>query len=143
MTEKTPRKHEHLRKWQPGESGNPKGRPPGSGLAGSLRRAIAAQAADVIAALIAKAKEGDVQAARALLDRLVPPLRAQSAPVAIPGFDTATGLAERAQAALRAAGRGEVPPDVAAGLVAAVGALAKIIETEELERRIRALEART
>ena len=130
-------------RWRPGESGNPKGRPPGSGLAGSLRRAIAAQAADVIAALIAKAKEGDVQAARALLDRLVPPLRAQSAPVAIPGFDTATGLAERAQAALRAAGRGEVPPDVAAGLVAAVGALAKIIETEQLERRIRALEART
>ena len=130
-------------RWRPGTSGNPRGRPPGSGLAGSLRRAIAAQAADVIAALITKAKEGDVQAARALLDRLVPPLRAQSAPVAIPGFDTATGLAERAQAALRAAGRGEVPPDVAAGLVAAVGALAKIIETEQLEQRIRALEERT
>lgn len=126
-------------KFKPGQSGNPKGRPKGSGLAGTLRRAIAEDAAEIIKTLIEQAKSGDVQAARVLLDRIVPALKAEAAAVEVPGL-AAGGLRERAQAVLDAAASGELAPDTAAGLVAAVGTLARVAEIDELEARISALE---
>jgi len=143
MTEKTPRKHEHLRKWQPGESGNPKGRPKGSGLAGELRRAIGARAVELVEAMLARALEGDTAAASVLLARVLPALKPEAGALRIPGFAAARTLGERADAALRAAGNGEVPTDAAAAIVAALAGHARIVEAEELERRIRALEERT
>jgi len=100
------------------------------------------EAGDILAALIERAKEGDVQAARALLDRILPSLKPESAPVHVPGLADAGSLAERAESVLQAVGAGDVPPDVAAALVAAVGALARIHELDEIERRIAALEER-
>lgn len=129
-------------RFRKGQSGNPKGRPPGSGLAGELRRAIATDAPDILAALIEQAKAGDVQAARVLLDRILPSLKPESAPVHVPGLADAGSLAERAESVLQAVGAGDVPPDVAAALVAAVGALARIHELDEIERRIATLEER-
>jgi len=128
--------------WPKGTSGNPKGRPKGSGLAGELRKAIASRADDIVAALVGKALEGDVSAARALLDRVLPSLKAEAAPVHVPGLAGAGSLAERAESVLQAVGAGDVPPDVAAALVAAVGALARIHELDEIERRIATLEER-
>lgn len=128
-----------MSRFKPGQSGNPAGRPKGSGVAGKLRKAIEAEAPQIIEALIAQARGGDVTAARILLDRVLPSLKAETAPVTIPGMD-AGSLSERAQAALDAAERGEVAPDTAAALVGAVGGLARIIETSELEQRITALE---
>ncbi len=133
------RKKQAGTKWKPGTSGNPAGRPKGSGLAGELRKAIAANAGEIIAALIVKAREGDVQAGRLLLDRIVPALKSETLPVRLPGV-TAGTLTERAYAALTAAGNGELSPDAANALLAAVGGLARIVETDELERRIAALE---
>lgn len=128
-----------MTRFKPGQSGNPKGRPKGSGMAGKLRKAIEAEAGEIIEALIAQAKGGDVTAARILLDRVLPSLKAEAALVTIPGME-AGSLSERAQAALEAAAKGEVAPDTAAALVGAVGNLARIIETSELEQRITALE---
>lgn len=126
-------------KFKPGQSGNPNGRPKGSGLAGTLRKAIANDAADIVQTLIEQAKGGDVQAARVLLDRIVPALKAEAQAVEVPGL-AAGGLRERAQAVLDAAATGELAPDTAAGLVAAVGALARVVEINELDVRIAALE---
>jgi hypothetical protein len=125
--------------WKPGESGNPKGRPPGSGPAAKLREAIADDLPEIIAALVAKAKDGDPAAARVLLAKCLPDLRAESAPAIVPGFD-AGSLSERAQAALEAAGRGDLSPDLAAALVTSIASLARIREFDELEARLRALE---
>lgn len=126
-------------KFKPGKSGNPNGRPKGSGLAGTLRKAIADDAAEIIRTLIEQAKTGDVQAARVLLDRIVPSLKAQAQAVEVPGL-AAGGLRERAQAVLDAAATGELAPDTATGLIAAVGALARVMEVDELEARITVLE---
>jgi hypothetical protein len=128
-----------MTKFRKGESGNPAGRPKGSGLSGRLRQAIEKDSEAILAALIDQAKTGDVQAARILLDRVCPSLKAQAQPVEVEGL-AAGGLVERATAALDAAANGNIAPDVAAGLVAAVGTLARVAEIEDLEKRLQALE---
>ena len=66
MTAKTAR----VGRWKPGQSGNPKGRPPGQGEAGTaakLRRAIAEHVPAIVERLVDQAMGGDVGACRLLL----------------------------------------------------------------------------
>ena len=63
--------------WQKGKSGNPKGRPRKSQKTmAQLRGQISEHLPDVIEVLAGAAKEGDVQAARILVERCVPSMRA-------------------------------------------------------------------
>ncbi|HQQ69322.1 MAG TPA: DUF5681 domain-containing protein [Alicycliphilus sp.] len=50
--------------WKPGQSGNPKGRPPGTGDVAKLRAAIAGNVPAILESLTTAALAGDVQAAR-------------------------------------------------------------------------------
>ena len=61
--------------WQPGQSGNPKGKAPGSGELQKLRASIAADVPEILAGLATAAKGGDIQAARLLLERVLPPVK--------------------------------------------------------------------
>ena len=63
--------------WKQGESGNPRGRPRKSQRSmAQLRSQISEHLPDVIEVLANAAKEGDVQAARILVERCVPSMRA-------------------------------------------------------------------
>jgi hypothetical protein len=63
--------------WKQGQSGNPKGRPRKSQKTmAQLRSQISEHLPDVIEVLAGAAKEGDVQAARILVERCVPSMRA-------------------------------------------------------------------
>ena len=63
--------------WKQGQSGNPKGRPRKSQKTmAQLRSQISEHLPDVIEVLANAAKEGDVQAARILVERCVPSMRA-------------------------------------------------------------------
>ena len=63
--------------WKQGQSGNPKGRPRKSQKSmAQLRRQISEHLPDVIEVLANAAKDGDVQAARILVERCVPSMRA-------------------------------------------------------------------
>jgi len=121
-----------------GLSGNPAGRPRTS-LGHRVRERVAAHLDELVDLLLDKAREGDVQAARTLLERCAPSLRPEEAAVQVavpPGADlTATG-----RALIDAAVAGEVAPGQAAALVGAVGAVARVVETDELIRRIEQLE---
>lgn len=142
MTDKSARKQRGSgRPWPKGKSGNPRGRPKGSGQQSQLRAAILEDAPEIIAALALQAKKGDSISARILLDRVLPALRAEVAPVVIEGMGSGS-LTERAERALEAAGGGEVSTEAAGALVGALAALARIREADELERRIAALEAK-
>ena len=126
--------------WKPGQSGNPKGRPAGTGEVGKLRAAIAKRVPDLLDAMMAKALDGDVGAARLLLERAIAPLKAieQAQALALPdGTRTAQG-----RAVLRSVADGELAPSQGAALLGAIGTLARVTELDELESRIAALEAR-
>lgn len=126
--------------WKKGQSGNPAGRPPGVSKAQALREAIAQDVPAIVETLKAAALAGDVQAARLLLERALPACKPVELPqpLALPEGGT---LADKGAAILHAAGVGELAPGQAAALLAALGTLAKIVETTELEQRIAALEA--
>ena len=62
-------------RWKRGQSGNPGGRPKGVGSVAELRASIGEALPDVIAAIVKKAKDGDIAAARLLIERVIPPLR--------------------------------------------------------------------
>ena len=63
--------------WKQGQSGNPKGRPRKSQKTmAQLRTQITEHLPDVIEVLADAAKEGDVQAARILVERCIPSMRA-------------------------------------------------------------------
>lgn len=135
MTKKRP-----PNQWQPGQTGNPKGRPPGQSAITKMRASLAGDVPDILAGLVLAAKGGDVQAARLILERILPPVKAieQAVELQLPADGTLTA---KASAVLSAAAAGDLAPGQAAQLIAALGTLAKIHEVDELAARITALEA--
>ena len=127
-------------RWRAGESGNPAGRKPGTGEVAAIRAAIAERVPELLAAMMTKALEGDIGAARLLLERAIAPLKAIEQAVALRWPDDGT-LTAKATAVLSAAAAGDLAPGQAAQLIAALGTLAKISEVDELAARITALEA--
>ena len=128
-----------MSKWQPGQSGNPQGRPPGTGEVARLRAGIAERVPQILDRLTEAALAGDVQAARLLLERVLPPVKAVELPIELPlseGRPT-----EQARQLLAAAAGGALAPDQAVSLMGALAALARITETDELRERIERLEA--
>ena len=83
-----------------------------------------------------------MQAAKIILDRLVPSLRPVEMP-AVLTLPAGATLAGQAQAVIDAAAAGELVPSQAAQIVMALGGVAKIIEATELLKRIEALESLT
>lgn len=128
-------------RWKPGQSGNPAGKPKGAGEVAKLRAAIADKVPAILESLIARALEGDTQAARLLLERTIAPLKAVEPPqpLALPDGT----LTEQGRAVLASVADGELAPGQGAALVAAIGALARVVEIDELQARIEALEQRS
>lgn len=126
-------------KWKPGQTGNPKGRPPGQSEITRLRASLAGDVPDILAGLVTAAKGGDVQAARLILERILPPVKAieQAVKLQLPEGGTLTA---KATAVLTATAAGDLAPGQAAQLIAALGTLAKIHEIDELAARITNLE---
>lgn len=124
--------------WKPGQSGNPKGRPPGTGEVAKLREAIKNHVPAIIERLTQQALDGDVQAARLLLERTVAPLKAvePSQPLTLPDGT----LTEQGRAVLASVAAGVLAPGQGAQLVAAIGQLARVVEIDELAARVAALE---
>ena len=128
-------------KFAPGNKASP-GRPPGRGAVAEMREALAADLGGIINTVKARALAGDMQAARIILDRLVPSLRPVEMP-AVLTLPAGATLAGQAQAVIDAAAAGELAPSQAAQIVTALGGVAKIIEATELLKRIEALESLT
>lgn len=125
-------------RWKPGESGNPKGRTPGTGEVAAIRAAIADRVPDLLAAMMTRALDGDVGAARLLLERAIAPLKAAEQPQALTLPDGT--LTEQGRAVLASVAAGELAPGQGAALLGAIGTLARVTELDELTARITKLE---
>jgi hypothetical protein len=125
--------------WKPGQSGNPKGKTPGSGELQRLRASIAEHVPSILEQLVTAAQGGDVQAARLILERVLPPVKAieQAIELDLPtdGTLTTTG-----RAVLSAVASGDLAPSQGAALLGAIGSLARVIEIDELDARLTKLE---
>lgn len=130
--------------WKKGESGNPNGKPAGArNKATIMVQAIMERGAKEIAeAVVGLAKEGDLSAARLVLERLVPPAKERPILLALPDTGSADGIAEAQNAILQAVAAGDLLPAEGATLAGIVEARRKAVETEELEHRIAALEGK-
>jgi hypothetical protein len=128
--------------WKPGQSGNPAGKPPGTrNKATQMVLALMESGAEEITrAIIDAARKGDIAAARLVIERLAPPARERPISLDLPDTSTVAGVSQAQQAVLEAVGAGELLPTEGSTLATILESRRKAIETEELERRIAALE---
>ena len=129
-------------RWKKGQSGNPNGR-----AAGSRNRATLAletlldgQATALTQKAIDLALTGDMAALRLCLDRILPPRKDSPVAFDLPEMKTLNDAVPAMGALVKAVGRGDLTPTEAGELTKMVQAFAKIIETAELEERVRKLE---
>lgn len=128
-------------RFKQGQSGNPAGKP--KGVRHKATQAVLALLEGETEALTRKAVElalaGDTAALKLCLDRLAAPLKPSALPVQL-NMPPPHNLTDTARAFIFAAGNGEIPPDIAAQMVAAVATVAKVEEMEEIKHRLEALE---
>lgn len=124
--------------WKPGQTGNPKGRPPGVSAVTKMRESLSADVPAILAGLVTSAKAGDVQAARLILERVLPPLKAveQTQAMSLPNGT----LTEQGRAVLASVAAGELAPGQGSQLITAIGSLARVIEIDDLNTRLTKLE---
>lgn len=121
----------------PGHCGNPAGRPRGSRSTPRLR--LDEEVESITEVLVGKALDGDVAAAKLVMERVIPRLRSTSAPITV-DFPHEAGPLPMAESILRAALAGEISPDTAAQLVGIATQLSRMAELEEFKARLEALE---
>src|SRR5271170_6547305 len=128
--------------FQPGQSGNPAGKPKGArNHATRLAEALFdGQAQALVQKAIDMALAGDPTALRLSLDRLCPPRRERPISLEMPSIKSAADLITAAAALTDAAAAGDITPGEAASLSTLVGNVAKAIETVEIVARLTKLE---
>ena len=124
-------------KFQPGQSGNPSGRPKDKTSATLIRKAIAKEMPAIVQTVITAAKNGDLQACKVLLDRICPPLKALAQPINV---ESGQSLTDSGANVIAATLSGEVPPDIGSQLITALTNQGKLIELQEINDRLARLE---
>ncbi len=129
--------------FKPGNAGGP-GRPRGVRNKASivLEKMMADDGADVVRAVIERAKDGEVQAARIVLDRILPIRKGRAVEIDLPVLETAGDVVAGIGAVARAMATGEITPEEAQVMASVIEVQRKAIETTEIEARLDALEER-
>ena len=131
------------RPFEPGQSGNPNGRPKGArNHATVLAEALLDGEADAITRkLIDKAKDGDSGALRLCLERLLPPRRGRAVVFELPPkIETAADAIHASSLVLTACAAGDLSPGEASEIMKLISSHAHLIEVSEIEARLSALE---
>ena len=120
-------------------SGNPAGRPPGiKDRRTVLRDQLDKHGDALLKVAVNMALQGDPQALRLCLERVMPPIKSTADPIT---FDlSGESLTEQAQSVLSAVAKGEIDPDNGRKLLSAIADVGRITEIDQLQQRLEQLE---
>lgn len=136
----TPQPNKPPKGWQPGQSGNPKGRPVGSrNKKNVIAEEFEKDGSAVARVVMDAALQGDMQAANMVLQRLSPPLRARAEKVTFELTPDAP-LHQQANQVLASVAEGAIDPETGKLLIDCIQSVAGIRAVDELEARLIALE---
>uniref|UniRef100_I2PZC6 DUF5681 domain-containing protein n=1 Tax=Desulfovibrio sp. U5L TaxID=596152 RepID=I2PZC6_9BACT len=132
------------KRFEPGQSGNPAGKPKGCRSRATLaaQALIDGQADELVKKAIELALAGDGPVLRAMLDRLCPAKRDSPVSVNLPRITSATDIPAVTNAVLEAVTKGQLTPSEAQAVAGLIETHRKAIETAELSERIAKLEER-
>lgn len=130
--------------FQKGQSGNPAGKPKGTRHRYSVlaEQLMGEDIEDVTRAVLIAARDGDMTAARIVLDRIAPARRDQPIPFKLPPIDNVADLPKATNALLQAVATGELTPSEAAEFGKLIDAHVRAVEITDINARVAALEAR-
>lgn len=137
-------------RFQPGKSGNPKGKPKGSRnhVLAALDQ-IGGENAETILRAAVKAAIGDektapdLRAAELILSRVWPARKGRAVAIDLPAIIGAGDLPAALGAIVAAVAGGDLTPEEGQAVAAVLEAQRRAIETADIETRLAALEART
>jgi hypothetical protein len=129
------------RPFEPGQSGNPNGRP--KGARNQVTRVVEAlidgQGEALGAKAVEKALDGDSPMLRALLSTLVAP-RERTVEFELPKIESAADAVKASSAVITACAAGDLSPHEATAIMGLISTHVRTIEVAELETRVAALE---
>lgn len=124
-----------MTRFKKGVSGNPAGRPPGS--SNRSLRILRDAAEEILPSLIERAKDGDPEAQKLILDRGIPRLRTVSVPEELP-LPNGT-LTDQAKALVALVANGDLSTTVAAEIAGLLTTAARVEEVDQLRDELKAL----
>ncbi len=130
------------RPFKKGSSGNPAGRSQGSRNKATLaiEALLDGEAEGLTRKAVDLALAGDTTALRLCLDRLCPPRKDRPVSFDLPPMKAPADAVAAMSALLAAVAKGDVTPGEAQTIAAVIEAQRRVIECEDHERRLRALE---
>ena len=130
------------RPFQKGQSGNPAGKKPGTRNHASrlVETMMAGDVEEITQKVISAAKNGDLTAARIVLDRISPPRKDNPITLDLPMLETALDAVTAMGMIMTSVAQGEISPSEAATLTDLVSSFTKTLELSEFEQRLNKLE---
>lgn len=113
---------------------------PGAQHRKMLRDALTGVSDDAMAALLINIKAGDSQALNIWANRVLPQPKSTMEPVKFK-LPPKGSILEKCEAVLQAIADGQLPPDIGLNMITALGAIQKVIESEELAKQLEELKA--
>ena len=133
------------RKFAPGQTGNPAGRPAGSRNKATLAldELLEGKAKAVTEKCLELAIAGDAVALRIAMDRILPVRRGRPVRFDLPAIEKPSDLVTALGGILQAVAVGDITPDEGATIAGVMDAKRRAHETQDLETRLAAIERAT
>lgn len=129
-------------RFQPGQSGNPTGKPPGTRhkTTKAMEALLDGEAENLTRRAVEMAMEGDGAALRLCMERLLPARKSKPIKIDLPKIETPADVANALSLVVAAVADGSLDPDDAETLSRIVEVKRRSLETVEHEERLTKLE---
>ncbi len=130
-------------KFQPGQSGNPAGKPKGARhkVTLAVQALLEGEAETISRKAVELAKEGDMTAIKLVLERVLPPRKDAPVLVNLPKVSTPEEISMAMDALIQAVAAGELTPQEGQAVASLLEGQRRVLETTLLARKLEALQA--